>query len=299
MDSTYKYINAPTGNNGKSNGYLIIESEKSAQYLIKNIKEIKGIPKMIIIGDQIQEITDDTLKNIIINDHHLLPTAGHAGIKRTLNTIRLRYYWKDMGKDIEKFIKSCKQCQLNKQEHSKIPMTITTTARKAFDKIYLDFVDPLLKSNGFEYILTTQCELSKFITATPLENKRTETVAKPFVQSVILKYSVPGTIASDRGTEFMSQLFTRVANSLKINKLNSTAYHHQSIGALKNTQKVLGNYLRIQCNGKRLEWPEWKPFYEFFYNNTVHSAISSILLSIWKTSKYTHQFDRKTGRNQL
>ena len=113
------------------------------------------MPKMIIIGDQIQEITDDTLKNIVISDHHLLPTAGHAGIKRTLNTIRLRYYWKDMGKDIEKFIRSCKQCQLNKQEHSEIPMTITTTARKAFDKIYLDIVGPLLKSNGFEYILTT------------------------------------------------------------------------------------------------------------------------------------------------
>lgn len=151
-------------------------------------------------------------------------------------------------------------------------MKITTTASSAFEKVYLDIVGPLIKSDGFEYILTTQCELSKFITATPIPDKTTLTVANAFVTSVILKYGVPKTIVSDRGTEFMSELFTSVANILGIEKLNSTAYHHQTIGALENSHKVLGTYLRIQCDGKLFSWSEWLPFYEFSYNNTVHSS---------------------------
>lgn len=115
-------------------------------------------------------------------------------------------------------------------------MTVTTTAATAFEKIYLDLVGPLIPSEGYEYILTTQCELTKFITATPINDKSTGTVSKAFVNNVILKYGVQERIASDRGIEFMSELFTSVAKLLNIEKLNSTAYHHQTIGSLENTQ---------------------------------------------------------------
>lgn len=151
-------------------------------------------------------------------------------------------------------------------------MTITTTAGTAFEKVYIDLVGPLIPSDGFEYILTSQCELTKFITATPIKNKATETVAEAFVKSVILKYGVPDRIASDRGTEFMSELFKSVSKLLNIEQLNSTAYHHQTIGALENSHKSLGNFLRIQCDNKLFSWSNWVPYYEFAYNNTVHSA---------------------------
>lgn len=238
---------------------LIIKSNVATiKEVINNINalKLKGLPKIYIIGKHIKEVQDEKEKLLIMNDFHVLPTAGHAGIKRTLNTIQLRYYWKGMSKDIDKFKKNCKQCQVNKLSNTKIPMKITTTAESAFETIYLEIVGPLIKSEGYEYILTTQCELSKFITATPIHDKSTLTVANAFVTNVILKYGVPKTKASDRGTEFMSELFTNIAKILEIQKLNSTAYHHQSFGALENSHKALGTYLRMQCNGKLFTWSE-------------------------------------------
>lgn len=72
-----------------------------------------------------------------------------------------------MSKDIEEFIKHYKQCQTNKLSNTKIPMKITTTAESAIENVYLDIVGVVMESEGYEYILTTQCELSKFITVTP------------------------------------------------------------------------------------------------------------------------------------
>ena len=131
---------------------------------------------------------------------------------------------------------------------------------------------PVVKSKGYEYILTTQCDLTKFVTSTPISDKRADTVARALMEKVILKYGVPQSICTDRGTEFMAKIFEELCIELNIQKLNSTAYHHETIWALENSHKMLGNFLRIYCNGDPLAWKDWVQFYDFAYNNTVHSA---------------------------
>ncbi|XP_048003324.1 uncharacterized protein LOC125239724 [Leguminivora glycinivorella] len=49
------------------------------------------------------------------------------------------------------------------------------------------------------------------------------------------------------------------------------AYHHESIGALENSHKTMGAYLRIQCENKPNSWSDWLPYWCFTYNNTVHT----------------------------
>lgn len=256
----------------KEYDFVIIKNNENE--LLKVINDIKeaGLPNIIILGEKVKIIKDEKERLLILNDYHILPTAGHAGIARTLATIQKKYFWQGMRQDVEKFIKTCPQCQKYKVGKPDKPLsTVTTTAGTAFEKIYLDLVGPLVPTDGYEYILTTQCELTKYVTATPIKNKSTQTVAKAFVENIILKFGVPKRIATDRGTEFMSELFTSIAKLLNIEKLNSTAYHHQSIGALENSHKALGNFLRIYCNDKLFTWVHWVPYYEFAFNNTVHS----------------------------
>ena len=40
--------------------------------------------------------------------------GGHIGITRMIRKIRLRYHWKSMTKDITRYVKKCKACQMNK-----------------------------------------------------------------------------------------------------------------------------------------------------------------------------------------
>lgn len=135
-------------------------------------------------------------------DFHMLPSSGNAGIKRMTNNIKRRYYWTGMDNDIKNFVKRCEQCQKQKfHRHIKQPMCITSTASSAFEKIYIDIVGPLTRDlNGYAYILTLQCELTKYVEAYPMLNKETETVARALVNNFILRYGIPKEIATDRGT---------------------------------------------------------------------------------------------------
>ena len=189
------------------------------------------------------------------------------------NNIKKYYFWPGLEKDISQFVKRCEKCQRHKYSIPvKEAMTITSTAHAAFEKIYLDIVGPLsIDNNSYNYILTLQCELTKYVEVYPLITKTSNEVAKSFVENFILRYGIPNVIATDRGTEFMSATFKEVCTLLNIKKLNSTAYHHQSLGALENSHKHLGAFLRIQAESHPNTWSNWLPFWSFSHNTAVHS----------------------------
>jgi hypothetical protein len=73
-----------------------------------------------------------------------------------------------MKRDIEKYVKQCKSCQINMNlgPRHRAPIEITTTARQPFERCALDIVGPTdVKNKGNRYILTCQNDLTKFVTA--------------------------------------------------------------------------------------------------------------------------------------
>lgn len=254
---------------------LIKENNKEfVEGLIEVINKSKkwSGPRLCIVKN-VQRVNNVDDRKVILNDFHLLPTSGHAGIKRMSNNIKKFYFWPNLEKDVVEYVSKCDHCQKQKySKPTKQSMVLTTTANAAFEKVFLDIVGPLPKdTNGYTYILTLQCELTKFTEAYPLQNKEAASVARAFVDNFILRYSIPLEIATDRGSEFMSTTMKEVCQILKIKQLTSTAYHHESIGALENTHKTMGAYLRINCNNKTESWSSWLPYWCFAYNNTVHT----------------------------
>lgn len=261
----------------KVNEICIIKRDDNALFIKKLINEIKNIknyegPRICILRG-ITRVENEEEKSFILNDYHLLPTAGHAGVRRMINNIRRSFYWPELEHDVRQFVKKCDKCQLMKHTRNTIqPMVVTTTATSAFEKIFVDIVGPLDKDlEGNSYILSVQCDLSKFVEAYPLPNKETKTVARALVNNFILRYGIFKALLTDRGTEFMSSTMIEICKLLEIEKLNSTSYHHQTIGSLENSHKHLGVFLRTQCDNHPEAWSQWLPFWCFTYNNTVHS----------------------------
>lgn len=256
---------------------LVIKNKENAtniKILASHMKKLHlGVPKILITRDVIR-INNREDKKIILNDFHLLPTSGHAGVSRMLSNLKQYYYWPGMTNDVIDYVRKCSQCQFNKfsNHNTKEPMVITNTASSAFERISLDIMGPLpVDKNSNKYILTLQCDLSKFVEAYPLQSKDAESVARVFVSNFILRYGVPKEIITDRGTEFMSNVMIEICKILHIERLNSTAYHHETIGSLENSHRSLGTYLRIQCDRNFIDWSDWLPFWSFSYNTTVHT----------------------------
>lgn len=260
----------------KLNELIIVKNKEAIAIIDEIIKMSDTFTKAgtkISILSNVRTINDLPTRKLILNDFHVLPTGGHAGINRMFNNVKKYYYWNGLYKDVESFVRKCDDCQ--RYKHSipqKVPLTITTTASVAFQKVFLDLVGPLESDYfGNKYILTVQCDLSKFVEAYPLCDKETVTVAKSFVNNFILRYGIPSEIMTDQGKEFMSSVFRETCKILNITKLNSTAYHHESIGALENSHKHLGAYLRMQTTRYNTSWSDWLPFWCFSYNTQVHT----------------------------
>lgn len=255
----------------------ILKSKDNDIFIQKLLEEIKNNkvrsgPRICILN-KVKSIENKDDRKVILNDFHLLPSSGHAGMRRMSNNIKRYYYWPCIEKDVREFVKRCDKCQRQKYSiPKKEPMMITSTADSAFEKIFLDLVGPLETDNdNFSYVLTLQCELSKYVEGYPLISKKSEEVARAFVNNFILRYGVPKVIATDRGKEFLSEVFQEVCKLLDIKQLNSTAYHHQSIGALEVTHKHLNAFLRIQTENHPEYWSKWIPFWCFAYNTGVHA----------------------------
>lgn len=260
----------------KINEIIVKKGKENRKLLekIKGIKELlhnKGIKMYIIKGAQ--EVKKESTRKIILNDFHALPTGAHAGMNRMLRTMQKYYYWPKMEKDVQNFVKKCDACQRYKYSIQKSePMVVTSTATTALSKIFLDIVGSIEKDEaGFSYILTMQCELSKYVVGVPLKNKETETVARAFVENFVLKYGIPQGIATDCGTEFLSEVMRKTCDLLQIKQLKSSAYHHETIGALENSHKNLGMYLRTQVAKHKNAWSSWVPYWCFAFNTTVHT----------------------------
>jgi hypothetical protein len=216
----------------------------------------------------------DAEKVVLLNENHNCPLGGHQGSSRTYKKLSQLYTWKGMKKDIKEFIKKCELCQKNKQSRkTKMPMVITTTASKPFEKCFLDIVGPLPETeNGHKYILTFQDDLTKYIINIPMRNQEAVTVAHHFVTNIICIYGIPDMLVTDQGSNFLSDIFKSTCKFLKIKKIQTTSYHPESNGALERSHKVLEEYLRHFIKTSQTDWDNWIPYATFTYNTTPHTA---------------------------
>ncbi|KAL4153814.1 hypothetical protein QTP88_001647 [Uroleucon formosanum] len=218
-----------------------------------------------------EELTEDQK----IRELHENPLGGHHGLTRTFNKFYEEHNWKGMRKQIKQFIRHCPDCQKNKTatRTPKEPMVITSTATRAFEKIFLDVVGPLPRTHsGNSFILTLQDDLTKFAWASPMENHEANTVAQHFVTKFVCLHGIPQSLVTDCGTEFLSNVFKEVCKLLKIRQTSTTPYHPQSNGSLERSHRSLAEYLRDFIGKDELNWDTRIPYAIFCHNSTVHSA---------------------------
>lgn len=224
--------------------------------------------KIILYDAPIRIICKDTQLRLI-NEYHNSTHGGHLGVRKTTLKLKQRYIWKNMGKMIKQYVLNCQQCRLNKQtKHTKEKLILTETPGTSFETVSIDTVGPMRLSNYHRYILTIQCELTKYVVACPMEAKDARTVAKTLVEQFILRYGHFKILKSDRGTEFTNQLMSEVCQLLDIKQIFSTPYHHETLGSIERNHRVLNEFLLNYC--KDNQWDTWIPYFTFAYNTTPH-----------------------------
>jgi hypothetical protein len=216
---------------------------------------------------------DQELRCQVVATAHNHATAGHPGIKGTLQLMARNYWWPKMADFITSYVKGCATCQATKAStnKAKIPLYPITTDRSAlpFTVVTIDLIVDLPPSGGYDSILTvTDHDVSKATLFFPCNQTIGGTgVASLFAKHIFPHFRVPTRIISDRDTRFTSHFAKELCRLLDIKQNISTAYHPQTDGQSERTNQWLEQYLRIYCNFQQDNWSTILPMAQYVHNS--------------------------------
>ena len=136
----------------------------------------------------------------------------------------------------------------------------------------LDLCGPFCVSDGFRYLFTALDPFSKYGVCVPIRNKEATTVAKVFVEEILLKWGLCEEVLTDLGKEFENQFMTEILRILGVTKLRTSGYRPQTNGACESWHKVLNAMFAKIISENQKDWSRLVSYVAFTYNATTHSA---------------------------
>lgn len=245
----------------------------------------------VVLINTAEKIVDSQKKLELIKRYHDDPIfGGHMGQKKLYEKLRSAYYWKNMHRDIAKFVKQCEKCALCKPKHGvKVPMKITHTPQRPFDVVIIDTIGPLPKShNGNQYAVTLVCDLTKYLVTIPISDKSANTVAKAIFTNFILVYGPMQGIRTDNGTEYKNSIISELCQLLNVKHDFSVPYRHESVGSIERNHRFFNEYIRAYVNNVS-EWEDYLRYFTFCYNISTHTSFDD------KFTPYELIFSRKAN----
>ena len=196
---------------------------------------------------------DRELRTLILQLAH--DWAGHFGISRTLSKVRQHCVWDGMTREVEDYCRSCVTCALHKSSNQRPGGTLTQLPIPAepWDSIGIDFVGPLPPSaTGNDTIMVVVDRLSKMVLLSACKLTINGKQAGILALNMLLPLlALPKSIVSDRDVRFTgscwSQMWAHIGTRLDM----STAYHPQTDGQTKRTNRTVQTLLRMYVTERK------------------------------------------------
>jgi hypothetical protein len=135
-------------------------------------------------------------KQLILKAHSLGHFALFTKLETVYNTLKQDFYWKNMLKDIEYYVKQCVECIRNKKYKFKNHPAMAIEVEGVFDTIFIDLIGGLpATEDGFKYILVIVAYISEIFN---------------HICRYICIFGPLKRIVSDNGLEFKNQLMNQL-----------------------------------------------------------------------------------------
>ncbi|WP_461384568.1 integrase zinc binding domain-containing protein, partial [Devosia indica] len=215
------------------------------------------------------------LRMKVLTEGHDNQISGHLGIERTLELMSRKYYWNDMKKDVQEYVRTCEVCQQMKPElrAQKGLLQPIPVADKKWDQITTDLVTDLPPVDGFDSIAVFVDRLTKMVKFIPCSKTiDAPGYARIFFDHIFRNHGIPSVIISDRDTRFTSKFWQELMKCVGTKVRMSTAFHPQTDGQSEVSIRTLENFLRPYVEDHPETWMQGLGMAEFAANNAVHTA---------------------------
>lgn len=136
----------------------------------------------------------------------------------------------------------------------------------------MDFLTDLPLSNTFTCILLAVDRFSKackliLLTGLPTALESAEAL----FQNVFRNYVNPEDIVSDRGPQFISQVWNAFFKLLDVTVSRTSGYHPQANGQAERKIQEIGRFLRSYCHIHQHSWHRFLPWAKYAQNSLRQS----------------------------
>ena len=130
------------------------------------------------------------LRTLLIKQYH--DENGHFGVDKTYQSLRRKYYWPNMFKELYDYISKCILCNERNLKKSRPPLKTTEVPPYPWAKVNLDLSGPFpLSLSGNKYIASFIDNLTGYPEAFAIPDKSAETMVSLLVNDVIPWMDVP------------------------------------------------------------------------------------------------------------
>ncbi|GKD28291.1 reverse transcriptase domain-containing protein [Tanacetum coccineum] len=193
----------------------------------------------------------------ILTACHSKPTGGHYDANYIAKKVfDSGFYWLTIYKDAHELVKNYDSCQRQGKisQHDEMPQNSIQVC-DIFDVWGIDFMGPFSSSRGNKYILVAVDYLSKWVEAKALPTNDARVVVK-FLKYLFARFGTPRAIISDRGTHFCNDKFAKVMSKYGVTHRLVTAYHPQTSGQVKLSNRGLKRILERTVGENRASWSD-------------------------------------------
>ena len=199
--------------------------------ILRNIHKKQGDNRLVVPQKLIQEL---------LSMCHDLPASGHQS--RTYARVKETYYWYDMSRATEQFVKSCARCNLHEKANrkAKCPMA-RYHARVPMERVHLELLVLLPESaSDNTNILVVMDQFTKWMECIALPSQTAEVTARAAVNEVFLQgLAIRSTFLWIRDATLRVDFLNRFARYSKYIKVARRLTVRQQTNKLKGSTEPL------------------------------------------------------------
>lgn len=224
--------------------------------------ELCRVQNLLLRGDKL--VIPEQLRSRLLEIAH----ESHPGMVVMKRRLRQKVWWPQMDKQVESFVKKCKNCTLVSTPNPPEPLIRTKLPVEAWADLAIDFAGPLPSGHNLLVIVDYFSRFTEVI----IMKQITAHLTVKALHETFCRFGMPQSIKTDNGPQFISSELQDFCKQFGIKHRRTTPYWPQANGEVERINRSIGKRLKISQETTGSDWQWDLRTFILMHNSTPHST---------------------------